>query len=108
VFDAAEAGLFPTAFVATAVKFTATPPASPETTIGLTVPEALCPEDAVTVYPVIGSPPFEVGGLNATEADVTPAVATKFNGGVGTTGEAEGVTLFVCTLAGPVPAALIA
>jgi hypothetical protein len=91
-----------------AVKFTAVPAASPITTNGLPDPDFVCPVEALTVYPVIVSPPFDVGGEKATEALNTPAVATKFNGGVGTVAAGSGVTEFVCTLAGPVPTELIA
>jgi len=45
----------------------------------------------VTVYDVMGAPPFEAGGANATPAWVLPASAPTI---VGAPGTVAGVTLF--------------
>ena len=70
------------------------------------MPLALMPPGAdVTVYDVIGEPPFEAGGVKVTVACALPAVAMPIVGGPGT---AAGVTLFEGPEAGPVPNAFVA
>jgi len=74
--------------------------------IGLAVPEAvILPGLEVTVYAVIGLPPFEAGGVKLTVAWAFPAVAETAAGAPGTV---AGVTLIEGDDAGPVPAALVA
>ena len=74
--------------------------------MGEPAPPALVPPgEDVTVYEVIGEPPFEAGGVNVTVACALPAVAMPIVGGPGT---AAGVTLFVGGDGGPVPTALVA
>ena len=63
------------------------------------------PGDDVTVYDVIGEPPFEAGGVNATVASESPALAGPI---VGAPGTVAGMTLFEGADAGPVPAAFVA
>jgi len=106
LFDGADAGPAPTALVAVTVKVYAVPLARPPTVIGEAGPVALMPPgDDVTVYDVIGVPPLEMGGVNATVACALPAVATT---PVGLPGNAAGMTLFEGADAGPVPTALVA
>ena len=106
LFDGADAGPAPTALVAETVKVYAVPLARPPTVIGEAGPLAVRPPgDEVTVYDVIGVPPLEAGGVNATVACALPAVATTL---VGAPGNAAGVTLFEGAEAGPVPTALVA
>ena len=59
----------------------------------------------VTVYEVIGLPPFEAGAVKLTVAWALPAVAET---PVGAPGTVAGVTLFEGDEAGPVPMALVA
>jgi len=54
---------------------------------------------------VIGKPPFDAGGANATPACVFPATAMTI---VGAPGTVPGVTLFDGADAGPVPTAFVA
>ena len=54
---------------------------------------------------MIGEPPFDAGGVNATAAWVLPAAAMASDGAPGTV---AGVTLFEGTDASPVPTALVA
>jgi len=63
------------------------------------------PGDDVAVYDVTAEPPFENGGVNATVASESPAVAGPIAGAPGTV---AGVTLFEGADAGPVPAAFVA
>jgi len=63
------------------------------------------PGEDVTVYDVIGEPPLDRGGVNATVACPMPAVAVPIAGAPGTV---TGVTLFEGADAGPVPTAFVA
>jgi len=63
------------------------------------------PGDDVAVYDVIGEPPFEAGGVNATVASESPAAAAPITGAPGTV---AGVTLFEGSDAGPVPVEFVA
>ncbi|HET7549055.1 MAG TPA: hypothetical protein VFJ86_14890 [Usitatibacter sp.] len=108
LFDAADAGPVPTAFVAVTVKVYAVPFVSP-----LTVMEAhgaahdpVMPEgEEIAVYEVIGDPPSLAGAVNATVACALPRVAMPM---VGAPGIVAGVTLLEGAEAGPVPTALVA
>src|SRR5450631_3305991 len=63
---ATDAGPVPMTFVAVTVKVYPTPFVRPATTRGLAAPLAVNPPGLeVAVYPVIGSPPVEAGGLKA-------------------------------------------
>ena len=66
---------------------------------------AMPPGDDVTVYEVIGDPPFDAGGVNVTVACAMPAVAVPI---VGAPGRPAGVTLLEGADAAPVPTALVA
>ena len=78
--------------------------ARPVTVMGEAAPVALeAPQ--VAVYVVIGKPPFDAGGLNATVALAFPAVAVPITGAPG---RVAGVTLFDAAEARPVPKALVA
>ena len=84
-----------TDLVAGTVQVYVFPPVRPVTTIGLAVPPfepAAPPSDDVhdAVYPVIGLPPFHVGGVNATDVEVTPDVAVAPVGANGAVGGAVG------------------
>ena len=57
------------------------------------------------MYDVIGEPPLEAGGVNATVACALPAVAVPI---VGAPGTVAGVTLFDGAEASPVPTAFVA
>jgi hypothetical protein len=83
-FDATDAVLVPSAFVAVTVNVYATPLVSPVTVIGDDPPDALTPVFDVTVYVVIAEPPFELGALNVTVASPLPAVAVPIVGASGT------------------------
>jgi hypothetical protein len=106
LFEGADAGPVPTAFVAMTVKVYAEPLARPFTTRGEEGPLALkLPGEDVTVYDVIGAPPFEAGGVNATPACALPAAAMT---SAGAPGSVAGVTLFEGADASPVPTELVA
>ena len=69
LFEAAEAGPVPIALVALTVKVYAVPFVKPVTVIGLDAPDAvMLPGLEVTVYEVMGLPPFEAGGVKVTVA----------------------------------------
>ena len=104
VFEAADAGPVPMAVVAVTVQETATPLASPVTVIGEPTEVAACVPQ-VAVYDVIGEPPSEAGGENATVARASPGMALTASGAPGSV---TGVTLAVGAEAGPVPATLVA
>jgi hypothetical protein len=107
-FEFAEFPLLPTALVATTVKRYDVPFTSPVTTWLSKVDPALesVPPAGweVTVYPVIGEPPF-AAAANVTVACALPAVATTL---VGAEGFVAGVTEFDGADAAPVPCALVA
>src|SRR4051812_28940199 len=106
LFDGADARPVPTEFVAVAVNVYAVPLVRPPTVMGEAAPLALiAPGEDVTVYEVIGEPPFEAGGVNATLACAPPATAVPIAGASGT---AAGVTLFDGVDAGPVPMPFVA
>jgi hypothetical protein len=77
---------------------------SPVTTSGEDPPVALNAPH-VAVYEVMGEPPLEAGGANATVASALPAVALRI---VGAPGTPAGVTLFELAEGGPVPTAFVA
>ena len=60
---------------------------------------------AVTVYPVMGEPPVDVGAVQVTVAVPLPAVAATADGAPGTV---IGITELDAPEAGPVPTALMA
>ena len=62
----------------------------------------------VTVYEVIGLPPFEAGAVQETEAEALPAVAVTAVGAPGTVAGATGVTLLDGAEAALLPTALVA
>jgi hypothetical protein len=66
--DAADATLVPTAFAATTVNVYAVPSVRPETTAvkAPVVVAVFPPGDDVTVYPVTGLPPSDVGAVQDT------------------------------------------
>ena len=79
---------------------------SPVTRMGDPEPlTAIPPGEEVAVYEVIGEPPFEAGGVNATDACALPPVAVPM---VGVPGTLKGVTLFDAAEARLVPKALVA
>ena len=59
----------------------------------------------VTRYDVMGEPPFDAGGVNATSARPLNALAATI---VGAPGTVAGVTVFEGAEAGPVPTELVA
>ena len=74
--------------------------------IGLDDPVAvMLPGLEVTVYEMMGLPPFEAGAVKLTVACVFPALAAT---PVGAPVNVAGVTLFEGLDAGPVPIALVA
>ena len=78
----------------------------PVTVIEVPAPVAVMPPGLdVTVYEVMGLPPFEAGGVKVTVACAFPAVAVT---PVGAPGTVAGVTLFEGLDGGPVPSALVA
>ena len=91
-FEAPDAMLVPTAFVAVTVNVYSVPLVSPVTVIGFVVPVAVIPPGLdVTVYDVIGLPPSDAGAVKSTAAAVLPGTAVTI---VGTPGAvAAGVTL---------------
>jgi hypothetical protein len=104
--DGADGGPVPNAFAAVTVKEYATPFVRPVTVIGLAAPVAVSPPgDAVTVYSVIGDPPFDAGAAKLAVACSFPVVAATATGAPGTV---NGVTAFEGADAGPVPTALVA
>ena len=62
----------------------------------------------VTLYEVIGLPPFEAGAVQETEAEALPAVAVTAVGAPGTVAGAFGVTLLDGAEAALLPTALLA
>jgi hypothetical protein len=62
----------------------------------------------VTVYEVIGLPPFEAGAVQETAAEALPAVAVTAVGAPGAVAGATGVTLLDGAEAAPLPTALAA
>jgi hypothetical protein len=77
----------------------------PVTVIGLVVPVPVLPSFDVTVYEIIGLPPFDVGVVKLTIARVLPGVAVA---PVGAPGTVAGVTGLDDADAGPVPTAFVA
>ena len=78
----------------------------PVTVIGLDVPVAVIfSGEDVTVYDMMGLPPFEAGAEKLTVACALPAVAVA---PVGAPGAVAGVTLLEGLDAGPVPMAFVA
>jgi len=74
--EAEEAIELPTAFIATTVNVTGVSPANPLSVAVRTLPTVNgLPVDGVTLYPVIGEPPFEAGALHETVAELIPATA---------------------------------
>ena len=106
VFDEADDGPGPVQLVAVTVNEYAVPLVSPVTVHGEDAQVAVMPPgDEVTVYPVIGAPPFEAGAVKVTLAEPFPAVAVPM---VGAPGKVEGVAGGDGAEAGPVPSALVA
>ena len=106
-FEADEAVPVPTAFLAVAVNVYAVPLVRPVTVNGELAPVAVIPPGIdVTVYPVIGDPPVEDGGVKLTVAWALPGVAVPIVGAPGTV--AAGVTEFEAEEAVPVPTAFLA
>jgi hypothetical protein len=62
----------------------------------------------VTMYEVIGLPPFELGAVKLTVACAFPATAVTPVGAPGTVGAGVGVTILDGADARPVPIALVA
>jgi len=108
LFEAADAGPVPIAFVALTVNIYAVPFESPDIVIGLDAAEPVKPPGVdVAVYEVIALPPFDAGAEKFTVAEASPAVAVTPVGAPGGV-TVEGVTLFEAADAGPVPIALVA
>jgi hypothetical protein len=63
------------------------------------------PDGGVTVYPVIGELPFEMGGCQLRLTVPSPGIALTFCGGPGT---ATGTTALDAADAGPEPTTLVA
>jgi hypothetical protein len=106
--EAADADPTPTPFAAVTVKVYAVPFVSPVTVALVAVPLTLAdcpPGDAVTVYPVMGTPPFVEGAVQLTVACAFPATAVT---PVGAPGVPAGVTAFDAAEAVLVPFALVA
>ena len=81
----------------------------PVTVMGLDAPDVLIPSGSeVTVYKIIGLPPFETGAAKLTVARAFPAVAVTALGAPGTVAGIVGVTLLDGLDGGPVPTALVA
>ena len=92
-FEGLEAGLSPIAFVATTVKVYCCPFVSPVTVSGPAAPDAtLPPGEDVTLYSVIGVPPFEDGAVKEIVAWPFPAVAATPVGAPGAVFPGTGVT----------------
>jgi hypothetical protein len=109
LFDGAEAGPVPAAFLAVTVNVYDVPFVKPKTVSGPDDPMAIFPSGLdVTVYKVIGLPPLDAGGKKLTVACALFAVALAPVGGPGTVTGVTGVTLFDGAEAGPVPAAFVA
>lgn len=107
-FDGSDGGPLPTMFTATTVNVYVTPFVRPETVapVAFAFPLAVCPPgEAVTVYPVIELPPFELGAVHVTLALAFPGAAATF---VGAPGTVLGVTAFDCADGGPSPATFVA
>jgi hypothetical protein len=69
LLEGAEAGPIPMALAAATVNVYAVPLVSPLTMMGEAGAVAVMPPgEDVTMYDVIGAPPFEAGGVNATPA----------------------------------------
>jgi hypothetical protein len=64
--------------------------------------------NGVTVYPVIGLPPFDIGAVQDTDADALPAVAVTAVGAPGAVAGATGVTLADAADDAPAPTAFVA
>jgi hypothetical protein len=96
----------PTEFVAATRNRYPTPFVSPLIVIGLEAPVAVPPPgNAVTVYEVIGLPPFEAGGEKLTVACPSPATAVTFDGA---SGKVAGTTALDGAELAPVPTAFVA
>ena len=97
----------PAIFVATTVKVYAVPLANPVTVhdVAVVVVHESAPGDEVTVYPVIGDPPFDTGAFQVTVASAFPGVALTL---VGAPGIVRGVMDVDSTDAGELPAAFTA
>jgi hypothetical protein len=105
LFEGADVGPIPAAFVAVTVKVYGVPLVSPVTVRGDVGPLAvMLPGDDLAVYDVMGEPPLDAGAVNVTVACAFPAVATPI---VGAPGTPPGVTPRAAE-EGPVPAALVA
>jgi hypothetical protein len=106
LFDAAEGGPAPNAFVAVTVKVYEVPFARPVTVSDGPGPVAVNPPGFESaVYDVIGEPPFDAGAVNVTVACALPAVAVPMTGAPGTV---PGVTLLDGADSTLLPAALVA
>jgi len=74
--DAEEGRELPMAFIATTVNVRTAPLSNPLSVAVRTLPTVNgLPVDGVTLYPVIGEPPFEAGALHETVAELIPATA---------------------------------
>src|SRR5689334_14578695 len=110
VFDAADAGPVPTAFVAVTVHVYVLPLSRFDTSTGLAepVPDLAVPPFDDThdaVYPVTLLPPLFAGPVKATDPDAFPRVATPI---VGAPGTVAGTKVFDAADAGPVPTPFVA
>src|SRR5665213_2435233 len=108
-FDDADARPVPAPLVAVTVNRYEVPLVRPVTITEVAEAPAATvapPGETVTVYPVIGEPPFDTGGLHWTVAAPSPAVAVPMVGAPGTA--AVGVTVFDAADAGPGPVLLVA
>src|SRR5665213_3155988 len=86
-FDDADAGPVPAPLVAVTVNRYEVPLVRPATITEVAEAPAATvapPGETVTVYPVIGDPPSDAGGLHWTVADPLPAVAVPMVGAPGT------------------------
>jgi hypothetical protein len=95
--EGADAGPGPNPLLAVTVNVYAVPFAKPLTVIGDEMPDALMPPgEAITVYPVIGFPPFH-GSENETDAEPSAGAAVTSLGARGAVGPWL-ATQFVCVL----------
>ena len=106
--EAPEGALVPCALVAVTVKVYVVPLVRPVTVADVAPDPTLAvipPGDEVTVYPVIGDPPLDAGGVQVTVAEASPAVAEA---AVGLPGAPTSATSVPVVAGAPSPALSVA
>ena len=99
LFEATLGLPVPCEFVATTVNVYAVPLVNPDTVMGDDAPVPVKPLGlAVTVYPVMALDPVLEGAVNATDAEVFPAVAVGLVGGLGNKGQVVAALACICCL----------